>query len=158
MPRAEPRLTRALFAIALALAGLCAASLVWWVLGADSHPLVVRAVLSASLAGLILGFVAPLRWTVSAPTRLTLLLGLGLHPAAWVVYVLWARWSPVAPTIDEPGHVLQSLYSAIVWSTASIPFGAAVTLPAVAFSVLGTRHVSRATQREADLLALERLA
>lgn len=110
---------------------LTAALVAWAILGRHTEAVVLRALACATMAGILIGGLAP-RWVRSHEprdaARAGLLVGLLVHPATWLLFVLWGY---LIPTSDKAvgGSLLQAAENVVLWTAASIPHGAALTLP-----------------------------
>jgi hypothetical protein len=117
------------------LAALAAALLAWLYLGAETKAVVFRAIISTAIAGLLLGS-WPLSLKVGGRWKSALfsgaIKGLLLHPATWLVFVLWTRWAVLLDGGAPAGNLWDDLYSALIWSLGSVMYGFVVTVPAMA--------------------------
>ena len=121
---------RSLGVVLFGAAGLLSAAVAWLALGRAAEPVVLRAIASAPLAGALLGMLAVDRITDREPKtalRVGAVVGLLLHPMTWLIFATWGHLSPVAESVG--GSLLDAWSNALVWSIASVPHGAALTLP-----------------------------
>lgn len=126
------------------MAALAAALVAWAALGSDDHPVVVRAVASAALAGAVVGLAlaGPL---VRRPAGRALVLigaagGVAMHPIAWTVFVLWTWTAAWVEGRVPAGSLLEGLFDVLVWSVPSASYGAVVTIPAMIGAAWATRR------------------
>ena len=125
--RLRPRL---LTAITFGIAGLVAALIAWGLTGRDTHYIVIRAIVASAVAGMLVGLLF-VRWLLRARrfVAVGLLAGLALHPLAWMTFVVWAWCAPWFEGGVPAGTLLGGLGNALVWSVASVAYGAVLTLP-----------------------------
>jgi len=127
------------------LGALAAALSAWLYLGTETGVVVFRAIMSAAIAGLILGRLALYlitivdlnRWKTAALSGL--ITGLIIHPLMWSIFVTWSRWAVFFEGKLPKGSLLGDLYSALFWSQASVMYGFLVTIPAMTIAAYLTQ-------------------
>jgi hypothetical protein len=132
-------------ALMFGLGALGAAAIAWAVLGSKTDAVVLRAIASTTFSGAVIGTIVSTRLHTRAPrsvARTGLLTGLLLHPVTWFVYVIWGV---LVPTSAEGvgGNVLVALENALLWTAASIPHGAALTIPVCLLAAFGFARVAK---------------
>lgn len=126
----SPARSKALAAALFGLAGLLSAAVAWLATGIDTHPIVLRAVATPGIAGVVLGLLCE-GWLRRGKALVSgAACGVLVHPVTWALFVVWANLDVWFRGGTPRGNLLQGLSNALVWSVASVAYGFLLTVPA----------------------------